>query len=60
MYLLLGVNPDQSEDEPVCEECSQTQNLIHCIDASIQVKPNNGKAFPRKAGLNLRSDKGGF
>ena len=27
-----------AEDEPVCEECSQTKNLIHCIDASIQVR----------------------
>ena len=28
---------DQGEGEPVCEECSQARNLIHCIDASIQV-----------------------
>ena len=29
---------ESSDAEPVCEECSQAKNLIHCIDASIQVK----------------------
>ena len=33
-----GVKSGAAEDEPVCEECSQTRNLIHCIDASIQVR----------------------
>ena len=41
--------PDQGEGEPVCEECSQARNLIHCIDASIQVdKPFLNKIL-RKA-----------
>ena len=32
---------DPSDGEPVCEECSQAKNLIHCIDASIQVEMMN-------------------
>ena len=37
IILFSGVKSGAPEDEPVCEECSQTRNLIHCIDASIQV-----------------------
>ena len=36
-----GVRPNgpgaEAEGEPVCEECSQAKNSLHCIDASIQV-----------------------
>ena len=28
---------ESADSEPVCEECSQAKNSLHCIDASIQV-----------------------
>ena len=52
IHIFPGVRPNgpgvEVEGEPVCEECSQAKNSLHCIDASIQVRnldlphlPNN-------------------
>lgn len=62
---LPGVRPggpaqglESADSEPVCEECSQAKNSLHCIDASIQVDLSDGEESAEDNAMGRKGEEG--
>jgi len=49
---------DSADSEPVCEECSQAKNSLHCIDASIQVDLSDGEESSEDNAMGRKGEEG--